>query len=758
MRPVLLAFCLGVGMASFLPRAIFPGPLFLLTLVFAAMSGFFPQAARRKGLFLAGLAAGFTWADARIFSLQERLIAKTEEVLAQGTVASIPQAIGPGGKSLKFFFDMEKPFSRTLLVFWDASSLDEEILPRAGERWRLRLMIRPLHGRLNPHALDMEGWTFAKGVLGTGKVRQDKENARLNALVFSPKPLLLRLREHLSRRIRHAAGGKGGILAALLVGDESAIDAEDWEAWGRTGVVHALSVSGAHIAFVFGLGMVATIFFWKLAPSLCLRLPAQKAGVLGGLALCAGYALLAGFSVPTQRAFFMAAVLGLALLARRPKNLWSAFLLSAALILAMDPLSVQEMGFWLSFSATAWIFLLLAHSSLGLSRFLGLQLGLALGLAPLAALFFHRLSLVSPLANALAMPFLELGAIPLGFLGLLFPGDLFLRLSGLVVGWVASGLSWLSGFPVVQSLPAPSPAVLLLAFLGVFWLFALKRVRGRWLGLFMLAPSFFPAPSKLLPGEFSLTLLDVGQGLSAVVRTRAHALVYDTGPEWGNTNAARIVLLPYLEGEGTEKMDALVLSHEDRDHAGGALELLQRMPIKDIYSSFAFPRAQACLAGMRFTWDGVDFSFLHPPLGYVADGNGKSCVLLVSSQQGSVLLPGDIGEEEERMLSRKNIRAQVLVASHHGSARASSKAFLDAVHPRWVLVSAGFYNPFHHPHPLTLSRIAASGAGCLSTAQAGAIQVRFQKEGVRFETERRHSHPWRRASLGLCQEEQEARD
>jgi competence protein ComEC len=239
------------------------------------------------------------------------------------------------------------------------------------------------------------------------------------------------------------------------------------------------------------------------------------------------------------------------------------------------------------------------------------------------------------------------------------------------------------------------------------------------------------------PGAFRFTLLDVGQGLAAVVRTRNHVLVYDTGPGFpSGFNTGSAVVAPFLRRSGVDRVDRLLLSHADQDHAGGADGLLAALPVAEVLSGeprrLVGIRATACRAGMAWRWDGVQFRILHPGPSASFRGNDRSCVLKVENGAGAVLLTGDVAAKVEKQLVARfgrELRSQVLVAGHHGSADSSASAFLAAVEPRYLLISAGYRNRYGFPRAEVLQRAEAAGAATLETARYGGLQVSFPAVG-----------------------------
>jgi competence protein ComEC len=245
----------------------------------------------------------------------------------------------------------------------------------------------------------------------------------------------------------------------------------------------------------------------------------------------------------------------------------------------------------------------------------------------------------------------------------------------------------------------------------------------------------------------------VGQGLAIVAQTERHALLYDAGPAYSpEADSGSRVILPFLRASGIAQLDAMVVTHDDNDHAGGAASVLSGLPVATLYASLPETHAAwraasgyrlPCSAGQRWDWDGVRFELLHPTAAsYAIDAvkaNDRSCVLKLSTAQGTVLLTGDIeARSEEELLERagNELRADVLVVPHHSSRTSSTEAFISAVQPRWVVFPVGYRNRFAHPSEAVVERYRASGAHMLRTDSAGAVLVRLDGDRVSVQSHR----------------------
>lgn len=489
-------------------------------------------------------------------------------------------------------------------------------------------------------------------------------------------------------------------------------------------------------------------------PALARRWPAPIAAAVAALLGAAIYAAIAGFALPTVRTALMIAVVAGARLWRRPLHAVDALALAALAVLLLDPLAVLGAGFWLSFLGVAWLLWCLPHGTRRpLQDFLSAQGVATLGLLPLSAILFGQASLAGPFANLVAVPWWSLVVVPLSLIGMGLDaihtgtGDAIWRLAA----WCFD-LSW----PLFQRmadsglalwwLSEPRWFALPLALIGAFWLLLPRAVPGKVLAMLLWLPLLWP--DRRLPerGEAELVVIDVGQGLSVLVRTANHSLLYDMGPAVRDGfDAGERAVVPALHALGVRALDRAVVSHGDNDHAGG-LEAVKRVfPIASILSpeGAGIAGTSPCRAGQGWSWDGVRFRFLHPSAYFPYLGNEASCVLRIETVHGSALLTGDIGEVIERELARRDrasLRADVVLVAHHGSSGSSDPAFVAATGARHALISSGHGNRFHHPKPDVVARWREAGAETVDTAQAGAVRLRIQAGGVVLET-RRHAHP-----------------
>lgn len=725
----------------------------------------------RQGVWLIlACGAGFYWAAGyaalrMATSLPSSLEGRDVRVI--GVVATLPQTTDRGGR---FEFDVERVITpdadlpRHVALNWyrdrrdDASSVPTAPF-HAGERWELLLRLRRPHGSVNPYGFDFELWALEQNIRALGSVRPDGQNRRLNAFVIRPRYLVERARENIRARFIDVLGDAPytPVLIALAVGDQSAITQAQWKTFWRTGVGHLISISGLHITMVAALLGGLTGWTWRRTP-LSLYVPARKAAVLAGLAAALCYSLLAGFSIPTQRTLYMLAVGAFALWFDRVGSPSRVLALALLAVLLADPWAVLAPGFWLSFGAVAVILYVVAHrvtTDHWFSAAVRTQVAVSLGLLPLLLGLFQQVSLVSPLANAIAIPLVSFFVVPLTLAGAILPIEWPLQLAHWLTAWCVTALDWFAAWPnATWESHAPALWAVLLGMAGVLWLLAPRGMPARWVGALWLMPLAFLEPVRPAAGAAWLTVLDVGQGLAVVVQTEHHALLYDTGPAW-NTEAdsgSRIVV-PHLRGAGIGRLNGMIVSHADSDHSGGALSVLDSVAVDWLLSSLPDDSpivADAttplrCLIGQRWRWDGVTFEMLHPgPSAYEElnrKTNDRSCVVKLTSAFGSALLTADAEAlSEGEMLGRgaDKLRADLLVVPHHGSRTSSTEAFIAAVDPKLAIFTVGYRNSFGHPRPEIVARYAAQRIPMLRSDREGAIIVRLDDGGMKV-TRWRHA-------------------
>jgi competence protein ComEC len=709
------------------------------------------------------------------------------EVQLVGIVAGLPTQIERG---VRFVFEVEQVETpgvhvpQLIALAWYQSP--DGVLP--AQRWRVTVKLRRPHGTFNPAGFDSELWMLEQGVRATGYVRDGPGHpspSRLQEVVWRFNPVIDRARDRLRERLQGLLEGRryGGVIVALVMGDQGLIAQTDWTLFNRTGISHLVSISGLHITMIAGLVALAAGAVWRRSPRLLALSPAQTVRAIAGACGALGYCLLAGWGVPAQRTFVMLATVAVALLLRLRLSAAAVLSTAAAVVCLWDPWAVTATGFWLSFGAVASIFLVCHGRVPDASRseqtdggargwgsgLLGwrtravevlheatrIQAAVTIGLVPMTLVLFQQVSLISPLANAVAIPLVSYLVTPLALLGALVcclgepmapvAHGLLLASNGLFE-MLAGILNWLVQLPYAWvGFAAPPPWAVAVAGAGICWLLAPAGWPLRWVGAAWLVPAFVMPPERPAPGALWLTALDVGQGMALVLETADHTLVFDTGPKVSeDADAGARVIVPYLRSRGIDRVAMLVVSHLDSDHSGGARSLIETLAVERVLTSIepghpilqAARAVQRCQAGQRASLGALELTVLNPPGALYdrprATTNQKSCVILVQIGATRALLTGDVPAREEAAMvaaSGSGLRAQLMVAPHHGSKTSSSEVFVDTVAPRWVSVQAGYRSRFGHPHPDVLSRYARHGAQVVRSDWSGAARWRFGPDG-----------------------------
>lgn len=715
-----------------LPGAALVGLVLLAALLLAAGPRW-----RAWALLPLGLAAA-EW------QLQQRMLSRLPPALAgevlevRGQVSGLPER---QGRALRFVLALEAPAQapalRRIRLAWYEGAPDL----RAGDRVALRVKLKRPRGWVNPAGFDGERHALLHGMDASGYVLRALGPAQ-------PGWSLDRIREAGSDRLAAVLGAtpSTGLLQALVYGDTRALSDADWQRFRQTGTTHLIAISGSHIGMV-ALAMAALVaWLWgrvRLLQRWPRRIPAALAGALAAF----GYCLLAGFAVPAQRTMVGLTTVALALLWRRQLSAWAGLHAALVAVLLYDPLAVLAPGFWLSFGAVAALVLIFAGrrpAPVWWRALLEAQWKLGVVLLPLGAWLFQVAAPLALPTNLWAVPLVSALVVPVALLGTALSavpwlGEALLGLAAVLADAFLWGVQFSVRVLDVWPLAPPSPWVVLLGVVGALWLIAPRGVPARILGGILLLPLVWPAAPLIAPGRFEMWVFDVGQGLSVLVRTARHSLLYDTGPgrEDGEPVAA-LSVLPSLARLGVWQLDHLVLSHGDDDHAGGAARVLQQFPRAQVWSSDGRVGASPCLADTTWNLDGVQLSFLHPDPGLPYLGNRSSCVLRIAGLDGVALLPGDIDQDvEQRLLNRRADRlpAQVLVSPHHGSGSSSSTAFIAAVAPQWVIHASGFQDRFGFPRAPVVARYAAAGAQQIDTGSAGAVRVYMDAQSGRWQVE-----------------------
>ncbi len=768
--------------------------------------------------FMLTFILGYFWMWVHIYinlakRLPENLAGEVIQVV--GTIVSLPETQDGG---VRFEFDVKNTLARELwnnpgrimLSYYEAKQpiknknalsglkighqrnekFKAEDL-RVGDEWQFWVKLKKPRSYSNTGSFDKEKYYFQNRLQAEGRIllklpkRNRNKQSNLNAsssldnvmaknnigqINCSPKKLsshwysmpVHRLRAFLYQKIKIHMENRtfGPLITALVLGVREGISQEQWAVFRDTGTAHLMAISGLHVGLVASVAYLMIQLLYRCLPYASFIFPAVWIAAFAAIGIAAIYAALAGFSISTQRALVMITLFMSGMLNRRLSHVWKSYFVALAVVLILDPFPTLSIGFWLSFVAVG----MMLYGLKGRLYPTGLwwkwgraQWVIFLGLMPLTVASFNQISLVSPLSNILAIPWVSFTVVPpalLGSLVLIFSetaGKFLLTIAENSFSYFWPILNFFAKMPKAIWIPAVTSNIsLIIAFMGTILLLMPKGMPGRFLGCLALLPLFLSGSTAPALGTAKFTLLDVGQGLAAVLQTQHHVLVFDTGPRFGpEVDTGSRVVLPFLESQGIKKIDAVVISHGDNDHIGGLASILKKMPVDTIltsemevvqshtnsptsklknFGSLMNPKIKPCYAGQHWHWDGVDFEMLHPDTIHTAKRNDHCCVLQVRAGKQAILLTGDIEQSSEKKLldkpntfGNKKLASTLLVVPHHGSRTSSSLDFIQAVNPAYALIPVGYLNQYGHPKNEILERYRQLKIPLFDSVRDGAI-------------------------------------
>jgi competence protein ComEC len=697
------------------------GQLLVLPLVFFC----------QRAWCLVGLLSGCMFASqCLVDGLEQRLpgVLEGQDLVVIGRVVSLPQ-VRPEVVRFRLRLESCGGCQETTVIRLNWYRPGHVIIP--GQVWQLPVKLSRPRGLVIPGLFDYQGWLFRQGINATGYVRPNVAPQLLDDRPFSVPHHRLRYFIRQQLLANHGSSEVAGLMVALALGVSDAIDAGQWRQLSRTGTNHLLIISGLHV------GLVAAGLYWLLRQ----LLRHQRTAAMLTLVLTFLYGAVAGLGLPVQRSLVMLLVALLATQLSRRVSPAYGLLVALAIVTIIDPLAVLSAGFWLSFSAVALLLFGFVGRTYAVPRhrvwqwlhgMLASQWIVFVGITPLLFLFVYQVSLAAMPVNLIAIPWVSLTVVPPILISMvLMPvASSAAEIAGLVAEW---SLTWLWQFVGAAAalnpvFPARSISLLdtLFGMAGAVLLLAPKGLMPRWPGLIAFLPLLCgQAPGGSSDGDAALLIrvLDVGQGLAVILRSRHHVFLFDTGPRSASGfDAGEQIVLPSLKQLQVRRIDALTVSHEDLDHRGG-LDAIQRdLPVLSLIDD-----ASGC-HGRQFEFDAIQYRLLS--MRDALNRNDRSCILLIRFGPFSALLPGDIELDGERFLLDQDIGAvNLLVSPHHGSISSSTPAFLNRIQPEWVVVSSGYRNRFHHPHPKVIARYLHRQAGVINTATAGAVDVRVWQDG-----------------------------
>ena len=813
MRLAITAFIAGGSLLFFLPRM----PQYWLPIVGAivivslgiALTSTSSQKVRQVAIVVMAFALGFGWnAQYSEGRLSNILVGDLEghELSVEGRVSALPQSSLDGAK---FAFAVDKvmkgqqiidQFPQRIYLSWQPAWRNPQDIPSIipGQRWLLKVKLKQPYGTLNPYTFDFERWSFHQNFGASGSVRSGLllEAHDIGLMEFELRMELARW--HLRKKIQNLLPSDAryvGVIIALVMGDQNAIDQQDWRVFNATGIGHLISISGLHVTMLAGVGAFLAGFIWRRR-NFPLLIPVSKLAALAGFLTAFVYAWLAGFQIPAQRTMYMVGVVCFALWTGRNPRSFDIWWWALLIVLLIDPMAPYTPGFWLSFGAVAAILFAMGNSSglLGiptgkelevhwtnrtlkaLQEACRVQAVVTLALLPFTLYWFYQVSIVSPLANALAIPVVSYVVTPLAIAGALLPdfvGRWLLLGAHFSMEYLAQLLHWMANWKwAVVWQQQPHWLTLLLSGTGI--LYAIKpgslseNWRSRSAALCFLIPLFIRFDnSPIASGEFNATVFDIGQGTAVLIETASKKILYDTGPIQGKKDdAGQRILLPYMQGRGINQIDRMVISHSDSDHIGGANTLLKHIEFSSMMGSLPSTNpllenlqskkvpSIPCRYGQHWTWDEVEFYIWHPheqflfEKEYSRKPNEMSCVLEVRNKTTSFWLTGDVEKQGEAdivdrltqtMLAQLGGRELIFMAPHHGSKTSSSEDLLKRLMPDHAFAQNGYRNRYGHPHPTVTARYEALAIPFLQTPKTGAQIWNVSKD----QNKRFHRLHWR---------------
>ncbi len=659
------------------------------------------------------------------------LIKKAE---LQGYVTSIPTR-SPTKTQFQFF--AERLDGHPVKANLSLSCYDQCPEIHAGQHWQLQAKLKKPVNLANPGGFDYVGWLSSRHIQWVGNVyRATFQPLKLK----NTSPSLLTLREQLAATLEKLDPDEEtlGVFEALTLGLNTHVDKAQWDLFRRTGTTHLIDISGEHIALVAGLTYWLLKWGWKHMGAFCLRYPAPKIASAGAIFVSIVYALIAGFAVPTQRSLVTCCLMLFRHFCSQRLSTWQAWRYALLAVLVFEPHSVFMLGFYFSFIAVTILIMINQRvNTTGIRKMLSLQFACMFGLMPLSLYWFSYGSINGLAANLIAIPWVGFIIVPLALIIAFLSPWVVIPGSVAILKWSISCLliclKYIDSFEMLNfnfTFTEALPALALMAVMAIFIFLPLKLFFPA-ASVLMIA-SFFPNFETVKPGEARVDVLDVGQGLSVVVRTAKHILIYDTGMKFYQAgDMGKLAIIPYLNKLGVSKLDKVVISHPDLDHRGGLDSLEEKYTIKELIVDDPrfYKRGVSCHEYPAWDWDGVSFRFfaISPDL---PRKNNKSCILQITTPAGHMLLSGDIEKTAENYLIKtygSELASDVLLVPHHGSKTSSSEAFLRQVAPRYAIASYGFDNRYHFPHPEAMRAYRQQHIPVFNTLTCGMIRVDLKR-------------------------------
>lgn len=698
---------------------------------------------------------------------------------------------------------LDRPF--VIRLSWRKPSL---VLAQ-GQKLSVKVKLKPAHGLANLGTFNYVSWLKASNIVATGYVINPNKNNREQLIAVDKNnvvPVNKTFRQDLLDQylVLSPNHKMTPILLALTFGERSLLNNEYWQVLQVTGTSHLIAISGLHIGLLAGSSFFMVMFIMKKLPlsdPRWQRINMHYIAIAVSMLLATLYAYLAGFSLPTQRALVMLNLYWCSRLLGVNFSTKRLLLITLFIILIISPFSVLTASFWLSFYAviiifiTLWRFNSLLYQGSALWRFvkglLIIQLALTLMLIPVTAIFFQQISIVSLLANLIAVPWVSFISIPSALLSVLL-----MPLNAQLAQWLmllsVQSLSWLWHFlEFVSKIPnALIPlslnqqlSVIMLSSISLIILYLSPFMISQLIKKIIISILVFGLIASVANNSVDLSanqdvivsekdkvtqayqpwhtvFFDVGQGLSVLITRNKKAILYDTGAAYpSGFTLSEAVILPYLQYSAIKKLDKVILSHSDNDHAGGIRILIENITIDEVISNdknilnainnpvvtnqrfVSHNILKNCDTKHSFIWQGLTFTMLSPlapgdfneAFNHGKQKNDDSCVILVSDERGhKLLLTGDISTKVEQQLLTlyPQLSADILQVPHHGSSTSSSQAFIEQLAPQVAVVSAGYLNRWRMPVTAVSDRYRGNNITLLTSAELGQIIITINESGI----------------------------
>ncbi|MEG0487177.1 MAG: DNA internalization-related competence protein ComEC/Rec2 [Acinetobacter sp.] len=664
---------------------------------------------------------------------------------------------------------------------------------KLGHYYQVVGKFKPVHGYAVEGTFDKEKWFLQENLLGIlnaqfiqvideNQVRQfgfqsfvDQQQQLNQRILLKIESLRLEFRILISNSSLH----NKGLLLALLTGDESLLSAEIQTLFKKLGIAHLLAISGPHVLiFAMIFCFIFNLIFKKFYPKIFLKLPRPYLLVYPFLCCVVFYTAFVGFEIPALRTMITVFILSVIVLLKQKIQSVKHLLLTASILLLIDPFSILSAAFWLSFGACfilIRVYQTLQQQSneqvktwkvkikLFLQVLFDSQWKTFIALLPLVLWIFQQFSWVTPLSNLLAIPIIGTLVVPIEVLAAclsLFSdslGILLFKIADYLLSLLLNLLELLDhvlGFKLDWW--AFNSLEILCIALAILILFLPRGVIPKFWAALCLIPLLLPNKNQFI---FQMNVLDVGQGQAIFINLPEHKMMIDTGGSYDETkfSLGQNLIIPYLSRQGISTLDQVILTHLDQDHSGAFTEIAKEIEVKKVYSNekdqrFNHANFEYCYQGQHWEYGQVKIKVLSPPQNSLSEApynqNELSCVIYIqvprSNQYQNFLIMGDAGWETEYRLLQQypDLKVDVLVLGHHGSQHSSSFAFLKQLKPKLAIASAGYANRYGHPHLIVLERLKALNIPVKTTIEQGSIEFKLNMKGQMDITGLRQTQKW----------------